>query len=214
MSKKRIDDLRHRMNKENLDGFIVNDLNQVRYLTGYTGSNGLLVVGPREATFLTDFRYTEQAKKQVKGARVTIAERGDLVACLEQYPKLNKRNLRYGFSAQALSVAAREQLKISLSEALMVPADGLVAQLGWVKEREEIANITIRSMANSLRLPPCRIPSVCGFRVSVYGRSGSTTQSARATEPRWGSTSQAILGHLIGWHGCQVHSPKSSAQLR
>src|SRR5437763_14772523 len=44
---------------------VVSDLVNVRYLTGYTGSNGLALVGPTERVFFTDGRYTEQAAAQV-----------------------------------------------------------------------------------------------------------------------------------------------------
>ena len=44
---------------------LVTDLVNVRYLTGYTGSNGLALVGPRTRSFVTDFRYVEQAAEEV-----------------------------------------------------------------------------------------------------------------------------------------------------
>ena len=141
MSKKRIDALRKKLKAENLDGYVVNNLDQVRYLSGYTGSNGLLVMGVRDALFLSDFRYKEQARKEVKGARVAIVDKGDLIASLADFPKLNRKNIRYGYSAQTLSVAAREQLRAVLSAALLTPADGLLSDLGWVKEPAELANI-------------------------------------------------------------------------
>ena len=49
------------MAERDLAGFIVNQQSNVRYLTGYTGSNGLVCIGtaPR---FLTDFRYATAVK--------------------------------------------------------------------------------------------------------------------------------------------------------
>ena len=43
------------------DVLLVTDLVNVRYLTGYTGSNGIALVGPGLRTFISDFRYLEQA---------------------------------------------------------------------------------------------------------------------------------------------------------
>ena len=94
MSVQRIADLRKKVQAANLDGMIIADLDQVRYLAGYTGSNGLLVITDKTALFLTDFRYTEQAKKEVKGAKVNIMKTGDLVAGLAEFPGLNRRNMR------------------------------------------------------------------------------------------------------------------------
>ena len=44
-----------------LDSLFVSDLTNVRYLTGFTGTNGACLVGPEERIFFTDFRYTERA---------------------------------------------------------------------------------------------------------------------------------------------------------
>ena len=48
-----------------LDAMLVTDLVNVRYLTGYTGSNGLALIGESGCTFVTDFRYVEQAAAEV-----------------------------------------------------------------------------------------------------------------------------------------------------
>src|SRR5205807_5252506 len=48
-----------------IDVMMVTDIVNVRYLTGYTGSNGLALIGPQTRTFITDFRYVEQAAEEV-----------------------------------------------------------------------------------------------------------------------------------------------------
>ena len=48
-----------------LDRMLVTDLTNVRYLTGFTGTNGAAVCGPGIRVFLTDFRYTERAAAEV-----------------------------------------------------------------------------------------------------------------------------------------------------
>lgn len=138
MSTKRIAALRTQLKKENLDGMIVVHGDHVRYLTGYTGSNGLLVVDSKAARFFTDFRYTEQAKKQVKGAKVSIADKGDLIAYLKELPELNKKNVRYGFAPEYLTVAQRSTLIHTLNKAIITAAPNVLAELGWVKEKAEI----------------------------------------------------------------------------
>lgn len=142
MSTKRITALRAQLKTENLDGMIISHGDHVRYLTGYTGSNGLLVVTQSSALFFTDFRYTDQAKKQVKGAKVFIADKGDLIANLQKYPALNKKNVRYGFSPDYLTVAVRSRLVHILSKAIIASAPEVLAELGWVKEKGEIDSIS------------------------------------------------------------------------
>lgn len=137
MSTQRIAQLKSKIKAENLDGFIVNHLDYVRYLTGFTGSSGLLVVHPKGADFLTDFRYKDQASKQVKGARVTIVP-GEPIAALKDQPKLNARNRKYGVDAEHLSIAARRRVERGLPDCLLVEADDLLADLGWIKDKSEL----------------------------------------------------------------------------
>lgn len=141
MSQKRIALLRKQFTKENLDGMIVTRADHIFYLCGYTGSNGLLVITNKTADFLTDFRYTEQAKKEVRGAKVHVMTKGDLVACLSEFAPLMKKNLKFGISGQHLSVAGREKLMSVLPDALIVSADYVLAELGWVKDAYEVKQI-------------------------------------------------------------------------
>src|SRR3974390_231179 len=60
------------LNEQRLDGFVVTHPANLRYLCGYTGSNGLLLFVDGRRMFFTDGRYTDQAQEEVKGARVVI----------------------------------------------------------------------------------------------------------------------------------------------
>ena len=51
--------------EKELDQLFVSDLVNVRYLTGFTGTNGACLVGADELIFFTDFRYTERARDEV-----------------------------------------------------------------------------------------------------------------------------------------------------
>ena len=61
----RTDRLVELLEARDLDSLLVTDLLNVRYLTGFTGSNGACVVTRDERLFFTDFRYVEQARAQV-----------------------------------------------------------------------------------------------------------------------------------------------------
>ena len=52
------------------DSLLVTHLPNVRYLTGFTGSSGCVLVTPRQKLFFTDSRYTLQAAREVKGFKV------------------------------------------------------------------------------------------------------------------------------------------------
>ena len=65
MSTTRADRLAEVMERRELDSLLVSNLVNVRWLTGFTGSNGAAVMTRDRRLFLTDFRYTEQAEEQV-----------------------------------------------------------------------------------------------------------------------------------------------------
>ncbi len=69
----RLSRLRQSLAESGLDGFLVSALPNVRYLTGFTGSNALVVVTPSDCVLLTDFRYATQVKTEVaREVRVVI----------------------------------------------------------------------------------------------------------------------------------------------
>jgi len=140
MSNIRINSLRKEMQAENLDGLIVNHLDYIRYLTGFTGTAGLLIIMNDAVHFFTDSRYTIQAKKQVQGARVETVP-AEPISSLNGYPWLHKKNLRLGFDGQHLTVAQQSQIKEKIPEALLTPSETLLEKLGWVKDSHEIASI-------------------------------------------------------------------------
>jgi len=140
MSVKRIAEIKKKARRDNFDGVIVTHMDYIRYLTGFTGSAGLLMITGTEAHFLTDFRYKDQAARQVKGAKVSIVK-GDPVTCLKDFPRFNGKNRTYGYDLETTTVGARQRLGSVLSQCLLVPDSALFAELGWVKDRDELASI-------------------------------------------------------------------------
>jgi Xaa-Pro aminopeptidase len=61
----RIEGVRRALESERLDAFIVTAHSNIRYLTGFTGSAGLVVLTPDDIVLVTDGRYTEQAAEQL-----------------------------------------------------------------------------------------------------------------------------------------------------
>ena len=137
MSVKRITALRKKLRAENLDGMIVTHLDYVRYLTGFTGTSGLLVIGPKTADFFTDFRYSDQSRKQVKGARVNIIK-GDPIDGLKDFTKLAGKNQRFGVDGDHLSLSQHNKLRHTWPEVLLPRAESILGDLGWIKEKAEL----------------------------------------------------------------------------
>jgi Xaa-Pro aminopeptidase len=123
-----------------LDLLIVAEATNVRYLTGFSGSNGLVLVGARSRLFITDFRYTERAEGELDHSfeRVTAAQ--DLVDGLADLLPDGAR--RIGFDDEHTSVKAHAKLARVLGEGReLVAAGGLVERLRAVKEPAEVKRI-------------------------------------------------------------------------
>ena len=123
--------------REGLDLLLVSDLVNLRYLTGFTGTNGAALVGPSERLFFTDFRYIERAEQEVgEGWERPPAER-------ELTPQLAGRMRgRVGFEDAKMSVRQRGKLGDALgAEVELVPAGDLVEELRAVKDEAEVARV-------------------------------------------------------------------------
>lgn len=135
---RRIIQLQKAMAAEKLDGFLVTDLLNVRYLTGYTGSNGSVLVTRKGAWFYTDFRYKEQIKTEVKGCHKRVLAR-NLYAGLP--PEDLKGVARLGVEQDHMTLGQFRLLKKQMKHARLIPAQNLVQQLRRTKEPVEVEMI-------------------------------------------------------------------------
>lgn len=124
------------LGERELDRMLVTDLTNVRYLTGFTGTNGACVCGPGVRLFFTDFRYTERAEAEVEGWDPVTLEGdwlGGIAARLEG---------RVGFEDDQMAVRTLAKLEGKLAEGVeMVPAGGTVEALRRVKDEGELRAI-------------------------------------------------------------------------
>lgn len=123
----------------NVEALVVTSPANVRYLTGYAGSNGLVVIASGEAYFFTDPRYGLEAKSTID-CRVVIARRPLISAA---GALLKRRSLsRIGFEPAWCTVEQHEALRKALPKAAaLAPVAGLVEQLRAVKSGAEIERI-------------------------------------------------------------------------
>jgi Xaa-Pro aminopeptidase len=123
------------------DLLVVTSLVNVRYLTGYTGSNGVALVGPDTRLFLTDFRYAEQSAAEVDGVFERRIATLDLLDGIAE--ALPDESVRLGFEDAHMSVRTHQRLRDLLPERVeLVPAGDPVESLRAVKEPGEIKRIT------------------------------------------------------------------------
>ncbi|OIO97739.1 MAG: hypothetical protein AUJ92_02960 [Armatimonadetes bacterium CG2_30_59_28] len=125
------------MKLRRLDGVIVSRLVNVRYLTGFTGTAGLLLVTEDAATFYTDFRYEAQASQQVVGPRVSIEKRS-LIQCAARDAKRHRLRA-VAIESHHVTVDQKADLARLSPETDWLSAQRVVESLRLSKTPDEIA---------------------------------------------------------------------------
>lgn len=126
---------------EAVDALYLSNVVNVRYLCGFTGSNGSLLVSRQGAWFLTDGRYREQAPGEVDGAAIEVYTLPDQLGAALGRMSGELGAKRIGFEADHVAVAAAQRLGNHFPAADLVPTSGLVENLRRVKEPEELDRI-------------------------------------------------------------------------
>ena len=134
-------ELLDRLADHKLDALLVPHLPNIRYLTGFTGSAGVLLIGQKgKPIFITDGRYTSQAHEQVEDARIIIGKGAALDAAAQQIVRLKLTNV--GIEADTMSVALRSRLIKALPKRVKLKeTSGLVEDIRLVKDAGELAAI-------------------------------------------------------------------------
>jgi Xaa-Pro aminopeptidase len=123
-----------------LDCFLVTDLVNVGYLTGFGGTNGACVCGPEQRVFLTDFRYTERAEAEIEGWEVVTVTDDWLGGIAERLTG------RTGFEDHHMAVRTLKRLEEKLPDGVELEgAWGTVEKLRRVKDEAELAAIAAAS---------------------------------------------------------------------
>jgi Xaa-Pro aminopeptidase len=132
----RVERLVELLPEQGLDSLLVTELINLRYLTGFVGTNGLAVIGPDTRMFATDFRYATQMEEQVDSTFDRRELPRNLFIAIEDV--LPPGELRLGFES-SMPVRIHARLRELLPERVeLVMADGLVERLRAVKDAAEL----------------------------------------------------------------------------
>jgi Xaa-Pro aminopeptidase len=135
----RVSRLREFLAQQGLDGMAISQPENQRYLSGFTGGEGVVLITPSRALLATDFRYYEQVRQEAPGF--------ELVEVVDPLPAVLGRVLgelgvgRLGFEAHVLTVETFEQWKTGTPGIEWVPAGTAVERLRQVKDAAELQAI-------------------------------------------------------------------------
>lgn len=133
----RISRVAARFEELGVDALLITNLNNVAYLTGFTGTNGQVLVTKTGAVFFTDPRYAARARALVRNAEIVLYE-SRLTEVLGD--RLSHEDInRLGFEAATVTVAQRNDFGRRLEPADLVTTSGVVEELRRAKEPEEIS---------------------------------------------------------------------------
>ena len=135
----RIDKLKEELSKQDLGGIYITNLTNVRYLTGFTGSAGAVLILPETQHFFSDTRYDVQSKEQVTNCNVHMIASG-----YEQTIKdlnLISNGIKLGFESQHVSVSSFDRIKSLLPSATWEKTEQMVEIIAAVKDETEINSL-------------------------------------------------------------------------
>lgn len=133
----RVTRLREAMKLHDIEAVLITGEVNRRYLTGFTGSSGYVLITMQKAWLLTDFRYLTQAAEQAPGYEIVdhgASVTGTLKALLAQ-EKID----RLGFEEDHIVFATYRTYERELNPVALVPLSGLVEELRMFKDSGELA---------------------------------------------------------------------------
>ncbi len=139
---KRVEQLRARLKKENLDGILLLKDSNIRYVSGFTGSDSYVIMAPQENIFITDSRYTEQAAAECPGFEI-VRWRAPAPGLPETIQAVCSRLgiQKLGFEKDRVTYELYEKLSKGLNGIQLIPVSGLVEGIRYVKDVHEVACI-------------------------------------------------------------------------
>lgn len=132
--------LRKTLKEKNIDGILITNEYNRRYMTGFTGTAGVAIVSQNDAVFITDFRYTEQAAAQIQDFRIVQHEVTLLEEIATQVKAMSIKSL--GFEKDTVSFGTYELYK-NVIQADLIPVSGLIEKIRLIKTEQEINIIKV-----------------------------------------------------------------------
>jgi Xaa-Pro aminopeptidase len=132
----RTDKLRRAITSKKIDAFLVTNIRNIRYLTGFTGSSAFAIVTRTGSYFFTDFRYIEQAGSEVKDFECGL-ESGNRISVITG--TLKRLGItRLGFESGVTYDFYEQLRKLPVK---LTAQKGLVEDLRLVKDAQELGSI-------------------------------------------------------------------------
>lgn len=200
----RVKRLREKMQAIKLDAYVVSRPENLRYLSGFSGGEGILFILQDKAYLLTDFRYMEQATAEAPEFEI-VQIKENLYAPLKIK---GGEHARIGFEGDFLTFAEYRKLQEELPEATFVSIPEAVTSLRSVKDAEEIALIrhAVRAADEAFNVI---------LQESLCGETEEQISLALEFAMRKAGTSGRSFDFIVasGWRGALPHGTASPKRV-
>lgn len=132
--KSRVLKLRAEMERLNLDAILIEESKNKRYISGFTGTAGSIIITKEKNILFTDFRYTQQAKNQTEDFEIVEISRTNPITNFLKEMDMK----RLGFEDDKMSFSTYSNYKDALSSTEMIPLKGLMLDLRAIKDEKEL----------------------------------------------------------------------------
>lgn len=131
----RVNKLQAQLEENEIDALLVTKRENIRYLSGFTGSSGVIVITSNSASFITDFRYTEQANDQVKGYDIIELDTSLIKSVADVVSRESIKRL--GIEQDAMTVGQYRTYEKEV-DVQLIETSGIVEKLRLIKDESEI----------------------------------------------------------------------------
>ena len=175
-----------------IDAMLIAALPNIRYLSGYTGSNGAVLLTESRAILFTDPRYQTQAPLE-SDCEVKIAKGPLLVEAAKWISRLGVKRL--GFERGRISFEHYDFLKREVTGAKLIPVSGALerirmvkslAELGAIKAAVELNSVALEQALKSFRpgMTEFDVAAEVEYRMRHLGADGPSFETIVASGPR------------------------------
>ncbi len=128
------------MAEKGLESLFLNNVQNIRYISGYTGEDSYILISPKGKWFITDYRYSEQAEEECKDFEVICRNRQQvsLGQCVNTVLKENKI-AQMGFERSHINYGMIDDIHNALDHIETVATTDIVEEMRYVKDADEIA---------------------------------------------------------------------------
>lgn len=134
----RIDRIREEMNKEEIDAIVVSNIKNVRYLSGFTGDEGMAVLTDKNSYLIVDGRFTEQAEAESK---IDVVDYGGSFKNTISKLLQNDGVKNVAFEGNNMTYSEAKHLMENINFVEWKPVQDLFERVRMIKDKSEIVLI-------------------------------------------------------------------------